>query len=97
MRIHPSFLVPALTISLAPPYLTIYFLPELARVRHAPSDGELAQMLSVASEEETTLLNSLSPLRAGAPALSTEELKALDQSWEKWRSEWVRRRKVFTT
>jgi 26S proteasome regulatory subunit (ATPase 3-interacting protein) len=37
----------------------------------------------------------LTPLRAGAKALSADELKALDQSWDKWRGEWVHRRRVY--
>jgi 26S proteasome regulatory subunit (ATPase 3-interacting protein) len=53
-------------------------------------------MLSAASEEQTTLLNSLSPLRAGVPVLSADDLKTLDQSWEKWRGEWFQRRRVYT-
>jgi hypothetical protein len=41
------------------------------------------------------LREHLEPLRAGTPRVSTAELDALDAEWTKWRSEWVRRRKVF--
>jgi hypothetical protein len=41
------------------------------------------------------LREHLEPLRAGTPLVSTAELDALDAEWTKWRSEWVRRRKVF--
>ncbi len=41
------------------------------------------------------LREHLEPLRAGTPLVSTTELDALDTEWTKWRSEWVRRRKVF--
>jgi 26S proteasome regulatory subunit (ATPase 3-interacting protein) len=68
---------------------------ELARTRSAPSDAELADLLTSACERQATLLESLTPLRAGAKALSADELKALDQSWDKWRGEWVHRRRVY--
>ena len=41
------------------------------------------------------LREQLEPLRAGTPLVSPAELDALDAEWTKWRSEWVRRRKVF--
>jgi 26S proteasome regulatory subunit (ATPase 3-interacting protein) len=68
---------------------------ELARTRSAPSDAELGDLLASASSRQVALLESLTPLRAGAKALSADELKALDQSWDKWRGEWVQRRRVF--
>jgi hypothetical protein len=41
------------------------------------------------------LREQLEPLRAGTPLVSTADLDALDAEWTKWRSEWIRRRKVF--
>jgi 26S proteasome regulatory subunit, ATPase 3, interacting protein len=52
-------------------------------------------LLAAATSEGSALFEALTPLRAGATALSEEELKALDRDWTKWRGEWVRRRKVF--
>ena len=51
--------------------------------------------LFVFSIQVAKLREHLEPLRAGTPLVSTAELNALDAEWIKWRSEWVRRRKVF--
>jgi 26S proteasome regulatory subunit (ATPase 3-interacting protein) len=49
----------------------------------------------VFSRQVAKLREHLEPLRAGTPLVSTAELNALDAEWTKWRSEWVKRRKVF--
>ena len=49
----------------------------------------------VFSRQVAKLREHLEPLRAGTPLVSTTELNALDAEWTKWRSEWVKRRKVF--
>jgi hypothetical protein len=85
--LHPP-MVPACSCWLGYP-------AELARTRSAPSDAELADLLASATARQAALLESLTPLRAGAKALSADELKTLDQSWDKWRGEWVHRRRVF--
>ena len=36
-------------------------------------------------------------LRAGVPPISEQELAQLDVDWAKWKAEWVRRRKVYST
>ena len=46
-------------------------------------------------EQVAKLREHLEPLRAGTPLVSTAELNALDVEWTQWRSEWVKRRKVF--
>jgi hypothetical protein len=47
------------------------------------------------SKQVAKLREHLEPLRAGTPLVSTAELNELDAEWTKWRSEWVKRRKVF--
>ena|ERR1700722_13473449 len=39
----------------------------------------------------------LSPLRSGVPLISAAELAQIDSDWGRWRSEWVRRKKIFMT
>ena len=39
----------------------------------------------------------LEPLRAGMPLVSAEECEQLEAEWARWRGEWVRRRKIFST
>lgn len=46
-------------------------------------------------EQVAKLREHLEPLRAGTPLVSTAELNSLDAEWTQWRSEWVKRRKVF--
>ena len=53
------------------------------------------QMQSLLFPQVAKLRELLEPLRAGTPLVSPAELDALDAEWSKWRSEWVRRRKVF--
>ena len=55
----------------------------------------LTQIQSLLSRQVEKLRELLEPLRAGTPLVSPAELDALDAEWIKWRSEWVRRRKVF--
>ncbi|CAA7259151.1 unnamed protein product [Cyclocybe aegerita] len=43
------------------------------------------------------MMASLQPLRSGAPPVSAEERARVYADWEKWRPEWIKRRKVFTT
>ena len=49
----------------------------------------------VFSRQVAKLREHLEPLRAGTPLVSAVELNALDAEWTKWRSEWIKRRKVF--
>lgn len=39
----------------------------------------------------------LEPLRAGITLVSAEDLAKVEADWVKWRAEWVRRKKIFTT
>lgn len=40
---------------------------------------------------------TLEPLRSGAPPISSEQLAQIYADWNKWRPDWVRRKKVFLT
>ncbi|KAI0280945.1 TBPIP-domain-containing protein [Russula aff. rugulosa BPL654] len=68
---------------------------ELAQIKSTPTDSELAVQIDETESKVTKLREHLEPLRAGTPLVSTAELNALDAEWTKWRSEWVKRRKVF--
>ncbi|KAJ7647543.1 TBPIP-domain-containing protein [Roridomyces roridus] len=37
----------------------------------------------------------LQPFRSGAPVISAEDLEKVDADWTKWRTEWIRRKKIF--
>lgn len=43
------------------------------------------------------VVGRLEPLRSGSTLVSAEDLALLDKDWEKWRAEWIRRRKIFRT
>ncbi|KAF8486428.1 TBPIP-domain-containing protein [Russula ochroleuca] len=68
---------------------------ELAQIKSTPTDTELAAQIDETESKVAKLGEQLEPLRAGTPLVSPAELDALDAEWTKWRSEWVRRRKVF--
>ncbi|KAG6331255.1 hypothetical protein ID866_7834 [Astraeus odoratus] len=68
---------------------------QLAKVRCTPTDDELRAQLVEAEETVRRLQESLAPLRSGKPLISNEDMAQIDADWEKWRAEWVRRRKVF--
>ncbi|KAG6844385.1 hypothetical protein H0H87_007289 [Tephrocybe sp. NHM501043] len=73
------------------------FITELAKLKMAPSDQELDSQVSEAAHTVSSLSTRLGPLRSGAPLISEADLVLVDAEWTKWRVEWVRRRKVFTT
>ncbi|GLB37843.1 putative homologous recombination [Lyophyllum shimeji] len=70
---------------------------ELAKLKTAPSDHELDLQIKEISKLVTSLSARLQPLRLGAPLISADELALIDTEWTKWRGEWTRRKKVFTT
>ncbi|KAG5646229.1 hypothetical protein DXG03_004056 [Asterophora parasitica] len=70
---------------------------ELTKLKTAPSDEKLACEITDAEKSVATLLARLKPLRSGAPMISAADLAQVDADWIKWRAEWVKRRKVFTT
>ncbi|KAH9173724.1 TBPIP-domain-containing protein [Lactarius sanguifluus] len=68
---------------------------ELAKMRLAPTDAELAAQIAQAESKIAKLRAHIEPLRDGTPLVSAAELDTLDADWIRWRAEWVRRRKVF--
>lgn len=73
------------------------FSIDLTRIRSTPSDEDLDAQLVAAEKTIKRLLENLTPLRKGVPLISVEDMALIDADWEKWRPEWVRRRKVFTS
>jgi len=70
---------------------------ELAKLKNTPTDDELNSHVEETKAAVQKTLKYLEPLRSGAPLISPEEMEKLDKDWSKWRSEWVNRKKVFTT
>ncbi|KAH9830371.1 TBPIP-domain-containing protein [Rhodofomes roseus] len=70
---------------------------ELAKLRAAPTDAALAVSLEGAISATEKARQRLAPLQAGTPLVSAAELGELDAEWTRWRGEWVRRKKIFTT
>ncbi|KAJ3550946.1 hypothetical protein NMY22_g119 [Coprinellus aureogranulatus] len=68
---------------------------DLTKVKSTPTDEELSQHIARLGEEITETELRLKPLRSGAPPISAEELHKLQCDWDKWKTEWFRRRKVF--
>lgn len=68
---------------------------ELAKMRIAPTDVELANQIEQAETKITKLRAHIEPLRSGTPLVSSAELDTLDADWTRWRGEWICRRKVF--
>ncbi|KAF8070814.1 Tat binding protein 1-interacting protein-domain-containing protein [Lyophyllum atratum] len=70
---------------------------ELTKLKMAPSDHELDIQIGETSKILTSLSARLQPLRSGAPLISEAELVLVNAEWTKWRAEWIKRKKVFTT
>ncbi|KAL5511925.1 hypothetical protein ACEPAH_5143 [Sanghuangporus vaninii] len=69
---------------------------ELNKLKNTPTDEELEQQLEDAKATVEKTLEYLAPLRAGTSSLLTdEEIAQSDSDWIKWRTEWVKRRKIF--
>ncbi|PCH39321.1 TBPIP-domain-containing protein [Wolfiporia cocos MD-104 SS10] len=69
---------------------------ELAKLKATPTDAGLAVSLDEADAAAARLRERLKPLRSGTPLVTAGELAQLDADWTKWRTEWVRRKKIFT-
>ncbi|KAH0588708.1 hypothetical protein H2248_004514 [Termitomyces sp. 'cryptogamus'] len=70
---------------------------ELLKLKATPSDQELEAQVCEADNMVSSLSVRLQPLRSGAPLISEAEMAHIDAEWTKWRSEWIKRRKVFMT
>ncbi|KIJ51533.1 hypothetical protein M422DRAFT_224227 [Sphaerobolus stellatus SS14] len=71
------------------------YTQELSQLRSSPSDAELETRLNEAEKTIQLFKGQLEPLRSGQPMITAEELAQLDVDWQKWRGEWVSRRKIF--
>ncbi|KAF9047387.1 TBPIP-domain-containing protein [Panaeolus papilionaceus] len=70
---------------------------ELAIIRTTLTNDDIVKQTSEMEASISRMRSTLEPLRSGAPPISAEELKKLVAEVNKWRSEWVHRRKVFIT
>ncbi|EMD31525.1 hypothetical protein CERSUDRAFT_162955 [Gelatoporia subvermispora B] len=70
---------------------------ELTKLRNTPTDTELSAELDRTAAAIEKARARLLPLRSGTPLVTADELAQLDSEWARWRSEWVRRRKIFIT
>ncbi|KAI6115582.1 Tat binding protein 1-interacting protein-domain-containing protein [Pisolithus croceorrhizus] len=70
---------------------------EVVKLKSTPTDSEVDERLAEAEVITQRLLESLTPLRTGQPMTSAEDMARIDTDWARWRSEWVRRRKIFNT
>lgn len=68
---------------------------EVAKVKSTPTNADLATSIAKAHKEVAEALKQLQPLRAGAPIVTEEELKMMEQEWKKYRVEWITRKKLF--
>ncbi|KAI6154701.1 TBPIP-domain-containing protein [Pisolithus tinctorius] len=68
---------------------------ELAKLKSTPTDSDIDEQLAEAEVTTQKLLESLTPLRTGQPMTSAEDMARIDVDWARWRSEWIRRRKIF--
>ncbi|KAN0090677.1 Tat binding protein 1(TBP-1)-interacting protein (TBPIP) domain containing protein [Tylopilus felleus] len=70
---------------------------ELNKLKNTPTDVELEAQIEDANQTVAGLSERLAPLRSGVPLISSDDLTQLDTEWNKWRSEWTRRKKTFTS
>ncbi|EAU91536.2 hypothetical protein CC1G_02025 [Coprinopsis cinerea okayama7 len=68
---------------------------ELTKAKSSLTNEELSAQIENLETENAQIHSRLLPLRQGAQPISPEELQQLQTDWEKWKTEWVRRRKVF--
>ncbi|KAI9572367.1 TBPIP-domain-containing protein [Boletus coccyginus] len=70
---------------------------ELNKLKGAPTDVELEAHIEDVNQTIARLSERLAPLRSGVPLISSDDLAQLDIEWSKWRPEWSRRKKIFTS
>ncbi|KAI0693414.1 TBPIP-domain-containing protein [Cytidiella melzeri] len=70
---------------------------DLLKLKAMPTDKELKVQLSETASLVHKSVMHLEPLRAGTSLVSSEDLALLDTEWTKWRSEWVKRKRIFNT
>ncbi|KAF9495298.1 TBPIP-domain-containing protein [Pleurotus eryngii] len=70
---------------------------ELARLKSTPTNDELDTQIADTKAAIAKALTRLQPLRGGATLVSADDIAQIDTEWVKWRAEWTRRRKIFTS
>ncbi|TRM69233.1 Tat binding protein 1-interacting protein-domain-containing protein [Schizophyllum amplum] len=70
---------------------------ELAKIKSTPKDEELDMQITTMESLTKKAEAHLKTLRAGTTLVSAEDLAKIDAEWNKWRSEWIRRKKIFNT
>ncbi|KDQ27995.1 hypothetical protein PLEOSDRAFT_1065309 [Pleurotus ostreatus PC15] len=70
---------------------------ELARLKSTPTNDELDTQIADTKAAIAKALARLQPLRGGATLVSADDIAQIDTEWVKWRAEWTRRRKIFTS
>ncbi|KAJ7350352.1 TBPIP-domain-containing protein [Mycena albidolilacea] len=68
---------------------------ELTKLKSTPTDADLDVQISEITEAIKKANAQLQPLRFGAPLISAEDLEQVEADWMKWRTEWIRRKKIF--
>ncbi|KAK7045692.1 PSMC3 interacting protein [Paramarasmius palmivorus] len=68
---------------------------DLAKLKATPSDVVLDSQINETRNLVEKRLALLEPLRSGSQLISAENLAQVDADWAKWRSEWIRRKKIF--
>ncbi|KAF4563451.1 hypothetical protein EYR40_006817 [Pleurotus pulmonarius] len=70
---------------------------ELARLKSTPTNDELDTQIADTKAAIAKALARLQPLRGGTTLVSADDIAQIDAEWVKWRAEWTRRRKIFTS
>ncbi|KAG9220963.1 hypothetical protein CCMSSC00406_0002437 [Pleurotus cornucopiae] len=70
---------------------------EFARLKSTPTNDELDTQIADTKAAIAKALTRLRPLRGGATLVSADDIAQIDTEWVKWRAEWTRRRKIFTS
>ncbi|KAJ7702944.1 TBPIP-domain-containing protein [Mycena olivaceomarginata] len=68
---------------------------ETNKTKSTPTDADLDVQISEITEAIKKANAQLQPLRSGAPLISAEDLEQVEADWMKWRTEWIRRKKIF--
>ncbi|KAF7315238.1 TBPIP domain-containing protein [Mycena indigotica] len=68
---------------------------ELAKIKSTPTDDELTTQISELMQTIQKIDAQLQPLRAGAPLISEQDIEQVDADWWKWRTEWIRRKRIY--
>lgn len=70
---------------------------ELGKLKSTPTDAELESRIKGTQAAINAALSRLEPLRSGTPIISPEDREQVQAEWQKWRAEWMRRKKVLLT